>query len=188
MRLRAIAVLCAVLLVCPVCSAGVQKLPGLEAPQEFTPEFLRESCYKYGAVNTVRLLTAPGSTLWSELLGHIASGDVNWIIYVPLFASGTDAGYATQLTIALAEALPKNPHAVLSLEYSFLSLRNVCSLPFFNPDEAFIKRYTQDVFESMKDITDPYMQMDKDICMTRLKNATHTAQKRLDSARQGSAK
>lgn len=148
-----------------------------------TPEFLRESCYNSGAVNTVRALSAEGSAMWKELMELIASGDSTWIIHVPLFASGTDAGNATQLTIALATALPKNPQAVLSLEYSFVSLRNVCSLPFINPDEAFIKQYSQDVLRAMREINDPYMQMDKEICLIRLRHAVDMANKRIKAAK-----
>lgn len=153
----------------------------LKTPGTLTPEFLRDSCYKYGAVNTMRLLTAPGSVLWSELLEHIAGGETDWIIHVPLFASGTDAGYATQLAVALAVALPKNPRAVLSLEYAFVSLRNVCSLPFFDPSEEFIRDYASEVLLSMEEVTDPHMRMDKEICLTRLRNALEIVQKRLDS-------
>lgn len=161
---------------------GAEPPGGMKAPEALTPEFLRESCYNYGAVNTVRVLTARGSPLWAELMEHISGGDTKWIVYVPLFASGTDAGYATQLTVALARALPKNPHAVLSLEYAFVSLRNVCSLPFFDPDEEFIRQYARDVMQAMQDVTDTYMQMDKDICLARLRNAVDAAQKRIDSA------
>lgn len=157
----------------------------LKELDKLTPESLRESCYRYGAVRTVRRLTAEGSPHWAELLGHIAEGDSRWIVYVPLFASGTDAGYATQLTIALAEALPKNPHSVLSLEYAFLSLRGVCSLPFVNPDEEFIRDYRQSVEVAMHNITDPYMQMDKQICLSRLDKAAEMALKRLDAAKAG---
>lgn len=168
---------------------GVKAAEGLKAPQVLTPEFLREACYNYGAVNTVRMLTTgPGSGLWSELLRHISDGETGWIIYVPLFISGTEAGQATQLSIALAEALPKNPHAVLSLEYSFVSLRRVCSLPFIDPDKAFIRQYLQDVTRAMQDINDPYMKPDKDICLGRLKASTSAANKRLDAAALAGAK
>lgn len=173
----------------PQALEGVKAAEGLKPPAVLTPEFLREACYNYGAVNTVRMLTTgPESGLWNELLRHIADGETGWIIYVPLFISGTEAGQATQLSIALAEALPKNPHAVLSLEYSFVSLRRVCSLPFIDPDKEFIRRYLQDVSKAMQDISDPYMKSDKDICLGRLKASVVAAHKRLDAAAQASAK
>lgn len=179
MKLKAALLLCFALLAVPAAHAAQA-----DGEKALTPEFLRESCYNSGAVNTVRALTAEGSTMWAELMEHIASGDSNWIIHVPLFASGTDAGSATQLTIALAKALPKNPQAVLSLEYSFVSLRNVCSLPFINPDEDFIRQYSQEVLRSMREVSDPYMQMDKDICLIRLRHAVDVTTKRINAARQ----
>lgn len=192
MRYRVLLALFLALLSAPaeaVALEGVKAADGLTPPETLSPEFLREACYNYGAVNTVRMLTTKADgRLWSDLLRHISAGEIGWIIYVPLFVSGTEAGQANQLTIALAEALPKSPHAVLSLEYSFVSLRRVCSLPFINPDRDFIKQYTQDVAAAMQGIDDPYMRMDKDICMNRLKNSAEAAQKRLDSARQAGAK
>lgn len=182
MKFRAVLLMLCVFMFTFTAVAAKPELPsGLKVPQTLTPEFLRESCYSYGAVNTVRALTAPGSSLWAELMEHISSGDTNWIVYVPLFASGTDAGYATQLTMALARALPKNPHAVLSLEYSFVSLRNVCSMPFFDPNADFIRQYTEDVALAMREVSDPYMRMDKEICLIRLNHAADAAQKRLAS-------
>src|SRR5689334_574509 len=67
-----------------------------------------------GARRTVRALDRDGEhTRVGAVLDRIASGDRRWLALVPRLAPGTDAGTAEGLRIAVAQALPRNPRAVL---------------------------------------------------------------------------
>ena len=77
-------------------------------------------------------MTATGD--WGRMITRISSGDISAISLVRELAKGTDAGTSEDLTISLAEALPKAPRHVLGVltpdGNSNLSSSRVCSAPF----------------------------------------------------------
>ena len=96
-----------------------------------------------GPTEAVAAMTANGD--WGRLIARISSGDADAISLVRELANGTDAGTSEELTISLAEALPKAPLNVLGVlipdRNSLLSFRRVCSAPFIEDSPSHQRMY-----------------------------------------------
>jgi hypothetical protein len=66
---------------------------------------------------------------WSELLGHIETGQRQWLEVAVKLHDGTDAGSSEMLTSAVGVALLHNPRQVLVKVAPVLGLEGVCSSP-----------------------------------------------------------
>lgn len=153
-------------------------LPGFSTP--VTPEEVRMAYYRYSAVAIVRKLQENNAANWNMIMDKVARGDKEWILYSAIYLSpGTDAGTTTDYTVALAQALPNNPQAVLALEGGAgRSLLAVCSLPFIEPEYDFIMAYGKKTLDALSAVNEDYLLESRNTCSRRLQESLKNAQKR----------
>jgi hypothetical protein len=117
----------------------------------FSATDVRREISSDGASATVQSLWRAGR--WVVVENGVASGDVDWVALAPIVAPGTDAGTSEGLSIALADALPKSPQAVLSVVTPGgggpLDLARVCSAPFIEDTPAHHAAYLQATLEAL---------------------------------------
>jgi hypothetical protein len=150
-------------------------------PGAITPVAVERMINRRGARRTVDELanatrgdTKSGFGDFDKVLDGIASGDARWLALVPRIAPGTDAGTAEALRIVVAEALPKNPVAVLRLIKRDPSWRDGCSDPMIEPTRRQARAYFKSTIPAVKAAQDPALQAAKHICLSELTQAQHT--------------
>jgi hypothetical protein len=139
--------------------------------KQITVDDIYNMIKKYGPKSTVNQLSKRDWHNWFTIEKNISDGDSEWIKLASYLYPGIDAGTSIGLIIALANALPKNPIAVLKLEDANISLKRVCSFPFIEPDNEFIKNYSESVIQALNSIDDEKVQIEAQVCKLRL-NAT----------------
>ena len=104
---------------------------------------MRQVLATRGPSRGVGEMTATGD--WGRVITRISSGDIGAISLVRELAKGTDASTSEELTISLAEALPKAPRTVLGVltpnRNSSLSYSRVCSAPFIEDTSRHQREY-----------------------------------------------
>lgn len=112
---------------------------------------------------------------YEKILGFIGKGREQWILLAPILTNGTDAGTAETLTISLAEALPLNPKAVLSVikagEGDPLNVNEVCSAPFIEPSKKMLSAYFKLTIPSVSGVVNPELSEMKAACLKSLVKA-----------------
>jgi hypothetical protein len=101
-----------------------------------TPERIAATVRAHGAHRAVDRLS---DSQWDAIIDRMERGEAAWIALAPQLAPGSDAGRSEELGIALAFALPRNPHAVLAAldphDGIVLGARRVCGRPFIEDSE-----------------------------------------------------
>jgi hypothetical protein len=132
---------------------------------------VRASLERDGPAATVKRLT--DAKQWNAVLDGIGRGEAGWIAIAPLLAKGTDAGTAEGLGIALAEALPRAPGAVLHVldrgDGPVLGASRVCSAPFLEPKPGVVEAYRPKAIAAVTSIRAPSLRAARDACLSALK-------------------
>jgi len=158
-------------------------LPQVSYAQDFfTAKEFDDRCGREGAINLVDELVVghQENPIWENILDNIASGDEEWIRASSCI--GRSFGYSNQtvvisLNIVWAEALPKNPQAVLALSGMDISLARICSFPIIEPERAWAAQYVKDTLAALEAIPDDAkmwnmpLAIERDVCILRLKDA-----------------
>jgi len=168
-----------------IITAGVVAalLPQPSSSQErLTAEEFDARCVSEGAINLVNELAIGywENPVWVDILENIASGDENWI--KASACMGRSFGYSNQtvivdLNIVWAEALPKNPQAILALSGFGISLKRMCSFPIIEPERAWAAQYVKDTLAALEAIPDGAkmwnipLDIEKRVCALRLEDA-----------------
>lgn len=146
-----------------------------------TPKSVERMIDRYGARQTVQKLTKqdPNDTKsefgkFDVVLDGVASGDPRWLALVTKIYPGTDAGAAESLPIVVAQALPKNPAAVLRFFASSSWLRKVCGYPMIEPTEKEMRAYFKAALPAVRAVREPALQRAKKVCLTELIKAQQT--------------
>jgi len=160
----------------------VSSLNSIHAQDFITAKEFDARCVKEGAVNVVDELSKGDwdNPVWVNILDNIASGDEEWIKASTCI--GKNSGYSNvnvgiDINIVWAEALPKNPQAILALDISGVSTRRACSLPFIEPERAWAAQYVKDTLAALEAIPDDAtmwnipLAIERDVCILRLKDA-----------------
>lgn len=109
-----------------------------------TPEILTKEIENQGAKAIVAGLYANEEKEWQYVTTKISKGETSWLRVALLLAAGTDAASAETLSSAVALAIPHNPDGVVNImtdRYTTLSVRQVCSLPFYSMTEGELNQY-----------------------------------------------
>jgi len=136
-----------------------------------TPASITNDVATYGARETVVKLTkAPPSRDWNFVMQHAEQGESRWLAVAKQLANGTDAGTSEDLQIALAIALPKNPAGVLRLAdtQSFLTIEDLCSAPFIEASERYIKHYLIQARRALEKTSDRAVENKRRKCLARI--------------------
>ena len=137
-----------------------------------SPEGIARDIKAHGAKAVVDRLW--NSEDYDRVMDKIDTGDARWVALAPLLAPGTDAGTAEELPIALAFALPRNPHAVLTVlagrEGSFFV--DVCTAPFIEDTVKDIPAYIKRARKAVAEVSDPALARIKAECLEKLRTAT----------------
>ena len=119
-------------------------------------------------------LVASGA--WGRLMARIASGDTHAISLVRKLSRGTDAGTSEDITISLAEALPKATGEVLLMlspdrHDVVLSFDRVCSAPFIEDTARHQRLYKAAALKAVRATyrTDPDLILPGESCLAALK-------------------
>ena len=132
---------------------AVAEEPTTVIPKPLTADWVMQEIAKHGPKHAVTVMW--DQKRYSELLGNISAGKGEWIALAPKIVSGTDAGASEGLGISLAEALPKNPKAVLGIldqSKATLSSGRVCSIPFIEPEKDFLESYAKSALAAIEEI------------------------------------
>lgn len=109
-----------------------------------------------GPKPAVEHLVAGGD--WGRVLGGIRNGAADWIALAPELARGVDAAHATELTAALAAALPRAPSEVLAVadlrRGPVLGVQAICGAPAGSHVAAARAAYLADARESLELLPD----------------------------------
>jgi len=118
--------------------------------------------------------------IWENLLEKVASGDEEWIRASSCMGRKFDYYNHTviiNLNSVWAEALPKNPQAVLGLAGYGISLKRICAFPIVEPERAWAAQYVKDTLAALEAIPDDAkmwnmpLAIERDVCILRLKDA-----------------
>jgi hypothetical protein len=134
---------------------AIAEEPSEVIPKPLTTDWVIQEIAKHGPKHAVRVMW--DQERYDELLGNISAGKEEWIALAPKIVSGTDAGASEELGISLADALPKNPKAVLGiLDQSkwTISSGRVCSIPFIEPEKDFYESYAKSALVAVKAVSD----------------------------------
>ncbi|THD62944.1 hypothetical protein [Phenylobacterium sp.] len=132
---------------------------------------VRASIEREGAAATVNRLNRAGQ--WDVILDGMANGEPAWIAIAPLLAEGTDAGPSEGLGIALAQALPRAPAAVLHVldpkDGPVLGASRVCSIPFVEPKPGVVEAYKPKAIAAVQAVRSPRLRWAREACLAALK-------------------
>ena len=135
------------------------------------PADLRAMVAEHGARYVVDELVRQDR--WDAVSRHIATGQADWLLLVPMLATGTDAGPSEDLGVDLAFALPKNPQAVLTVanekkwaEGGIIGIQRVCGVPFVETTEP--RKYLRDTTRAVQGVTDPELANKRRQCLEAL--------------------
>lgn len=117
--------------------------------------------------------------LWSNdryetVLQRIATGDGTWVALAPKLASGADAAASEGLTIALAEALPRNATAVLSVldpRRTALAPTRVCGVPFIEGTAINVADYVRSAEKAVNAVGEPQLNVQRTSCLMALQSS-----------------
>jgi len=141
------------------------------APLErITPSNVARMLDRLGPRQTVDKLAGTGADFgeYEKVLDGISSGDARWLALVPRLQPGTDAGTSESLRIAVAEALPRNPSAVLRLIEHNPRWREVCTYPMVEPTPKEARTYFKAAVPAVKAVKSPQLQRAKLMCLVDL--------------------
>ena len=126
-------------------------LSGILSASQFAADVDRN-----GPKPAVENLVAGGD--WGRVVGAIRNGAADWIAMAPELAHGVDAVHATELTAALAAALPRAPSEVLSIadlrRGPVLGVQAICGAPAGSHVAAARAAYLADARESLELLPD----------------------------------
>jgi hypothetical protein len=110
---------------------------------------------------------------FDSVLDRIASGSGAWVRLAPQLAKGTDAGDSFGLTVALAEALPKNPAAVLAVldDGPVTGANVVCAVPFVEPAPGVVQTYLDKAIPAVKGVRPSAQTASVGACLDALHHA-----------------
>lgn len=95
---------------------------------------------------------------WGRVVGAIRNGAGDWIALAPELARGADAAHATELTAALAAALPRAPSEVLAItdlrRGPVLGVQLVCGAPTGSHPPSARAAYVADAREALELLPD----------------------------------
>jgi len=125
----------------------------------------------HGARSAVEALDRTGR--FDKVLDRIASGQSAWIQLAPRLAKGTDAGNSAELGVALAQALPKNPQAVLAVLDGgpIIGADTVCAVPFIEPAPDEVTAYLSSAVAAVKSVRTSARSASKAACLAALEQA-----------------
>ncbi len=141
-------------------------------PKPLTTKWVMQEIVKHDPKHAVKVMW--DQERYDELLGNISAGKEEWIALAPKIQPGTDAASSEDLGISLADALPKNPQAVLSiLDQSkwAISFKSVCSIPFIEPEKDFYESYSKSALAAVKAVTNAGLAKQKALCLAELQKA-----------------
>ena len=113
------------------------------------------------------------------VMDGIASGDSVWLD-VAAALQPTSATSEASVDIALASALPRSPHTVLSLLDDKYTAEEVCSIPFLKADSSEVIKYYDDATQALASIADTTLRSAKADCIMALDSAQVRRLKRID--------
>ncbi len=135
---------------------------------------MRQVLATLGPTRAVAKMTATGD--WGRVIARISSGDIGAISLVRELVRGTDASTSEELTISLAEALPKAPRNVLAVltpdRNSILSYSRVCSAPFIEDTSRHQRAYKAAALRAVGRVfrsRDPDLVIPSGLCIAELK-------------------
>ena len=162
------------------CFCFVVAICGVFAGEAFATEreeavhHARHVLATQGPTRAVAEMTANGN--WRRFIDLISSGDVGAISLVRELAKGTDASSSEELTITLAEALPKAPRDVLGVltpdQNSPLSYSRVCSAPFIEDTARHRRAYKAAALRAVRRVfrrRDPDLVQASGFCISELR-------------------
>lgn len=154
-----------------IAPAIVEEVSG-GIPKPLATDWVIQEIARHGPKHAVRIMR--DQERYDELLGNISAGKEEWIALAPKIVSGTDAGASEELGISLAEALPKNPKAVLGIldkSKRTISSGRVCSIPFIEPEKDFYESYAKSALAAVEAVSDAELAKQKELCLTELQKA-----------------
>ena len=143
-----------------------------------TPKVIGLIIKKHGAPQAIKILTNAhrGGREFGDyyiVLSGVSSGDRRWLALVPRLKAGTDAATSLALIVSVAEALPRNPMAVLSLIKANPSWQNVCTYPMIEPTKAEQRIYFRKAIPAVRSVRDPTLRSTTNRCLANLVQAQH---------------
>jgi hypothetical protein len=118
-----------------------------------------------GAGKVVQQLTGGDESAWNGVLRHIKTGSQDWLEVAQRLLPATDAGNTEDLHTALAVALTHNPNGVLTMVGPDLSIKDVCTVPFIEPDAKTVREHKLKVREALRGVRLPALSTKKRECL-----------------------
>ena len=117
-----------------------------------------------GPDSAAALLT---DSTWLLVMDSVAHGETAWLPLGAALLRASDAGNSEGLLIAFAEALPKEPAAVLSLK-----VPQVCTMPFIEWSGTALTEYRNAALAALAAVADPGLTTEREACRSDLMAAS----------------
>jgi hypothetical protein len=104
------------------------------------------------------------ATFGDAVLQGIASGDSSWLRVARELRSASDAGVSESLEIAVADALPHAPAAVLRMLGPDFAPERICGLPFIEQPDAEEAAYYRETLVALATVRSPELLARRDRC------------------------
>jgi hypothetical protein len=156
-------------------------VPKPKIPKPLTLAWIKAQLKEHAPKYVVSVLFLDQADPYDELMSHIDSGQSDWIALAPTLAPGTDAGATLMLMLSLAEALPKNPVAVLSVlapDEVAVAPESVCNAGFIETPKGGFLAYIRRAQSAVRRVKDVRLAKRKSECLGFLQQALIRCSKR----------
>lgn len=116
-----------------------------------------------------------GTTIWSDLVSRVATGEPKWVDVAVALSAGSDAGATSELNDALFAALLVNPEYVLSVlpgepsNYNAVALSTICVGSTDPPDTYSAALAELKLAESaIQQVRLDALKIKRDLCLKKL--------------------
>ena len=137
------------------------------------PDAVAASVARRGPAETLAALDRAGQL--DGVLDRVGSGQRAWVALVPRLAAGADGAAAESLGIALADALPRAPGAVLAVldpaDGPLIGAGRMCGVPFIERPTSALRAYRQRALRAAAAVRDPALAAVREACLAALRRA-----------------
>jgi len=160
-----------------VCPTIIMMMVGQVLAQDLPDaETLKTRCENENAVQLVNEITRRNEHQdWYNIAEKVAVGDEAWIAASGCLMLGTKGSISAIdwliLKMAWADALPKNPAAMLEIEYQGYSLGDLCELPHIEPEEEYLAHYVEETIAALEKVDAGHLEGGKRRCISLMKAA-----------------
>jgi hypothetical protein len=123
-----------------------------------------------GPAIVLKKFTSGSGRQWKTVLHGIESGSPAWLEVAAKLLTASDAGHTTDLYFSLAMALTRNAAGVLAMVGPNLPIKQVCSVPYIEPDAETIAKHRKKARAALEKVNSTDLASQKAACLAALEH------------------